>query len=126
MRDQEIEAGFVAPGEYAPAGEAQGRGATFAAQEIAAAFGVGVDRVHKAMAGEFALAPDARVDSRQAQHLAEAILSDLPQTEREAALMPLGAFTPRRDHDWGIGEAAPGEESDKVKESADSSEISLR
>jgi hypothetical protein len=125
MRDQEIEAGFVAPGEYAPAGEAQGRGATFAAQEIAAAFGVATDRIHKALAGEFALAPNARVSSRQAQHLAEAILSDLPQAEREAALMRLGAFTPRRDHGWGIGEAAPGEESDKVKESADSSEISL-
>ena len=125
MGHQEIDAGLVAPGEYAPAGEAQGRGETFAAQAIAAAFGVATDRIHKALAGEFALAPDALVDSRQAQHLAEAILSDQPQAEREAALMQLGAFTPRPDHDWGIGEAAPGEESDKVKESADSSEVSL-
>jgi hypothetical protein len=125
MDEQGIEAGLVAPGEYAPAGEAQGIGATFTAQEVASAFGVDTDRVHKAMAGEFALASNARVDSRQAQHLAEVILGDLPQAEQEAALMRLGAFTPRPDHDWGIGEAAPGEESDKVKKSADSSEISL-
>ena len=124
-REREIEAGLVGPGEYAPAGEAQGNDTSFAAGEVAAAFGVAIERVHNAMAGEFALAPDAAVDSRQAQHLAEVILTDLPQAEREAALMRLGAFTPRPDHDWGIGEAAPDEESDKVKESAYSSEISL-
>jgi hypothetical protein len=125
MGHQEIDAGLVAPGEYAPAGEAQGIWATFTAQEVASAFGVATDRVHEAMAGEFTLASNARVDSRQAQHLAEVILGELPQAEQEAALMRLGAFTPRPDHDWGIGEAAPGEESDKIKKSADSSEISL-
>lgn len=121
----DIAAGVVAPGEYAPAGEAQGVGATFAATEIASAFAVESERVHNALRGEFSLPADARVDSRQAQHLAEVILGDQPQAEREAALMRLGAFTPRADHNWGIGEAAPGEESDKVKASADSSEISL-
>ena len=84
-----------------------------------------VDRVQQAMAGEFALGPRDRVDSRQAQYLTEVILGDQPKAEREAALMRLGAFTPRPDHDWGIGEAAPGEESDKVKDSAYSAEISL-
>ena len=125
MGERRIDAGLVAPGEYAPAGEAQGVGRTFTAAEVAAAFGVALARVQQAMSGEYALAPDARVQSRQAQYLAEVILGDLPQAERDAALMRLGAFTPRRDHDWGIGEAAPGEESDKVKESADTSEISL-
>ena len=125
MGERRIDAGLVAPGEYAPAGEAQGVGRTFTAAEVAVAFGVAIARVHQAMSGEFALAPDARVQSRQAQYLAEVILGDLPHAERDAALMRLGAFTPRRDHDWGIGEAAPGEESDKVRESADSSEISL-
>ena len=125
MDEGKIDAGLVAPGEYAPAGEAQGEGRAFTAVEVAMAFDVAADRVHNAMAGEFSLGPGAHVDSRQAQHLAEVILGDLPQAEREAALMRLGAFTPRPDHDWGIGEAAPGEESDKVKESAYSSEISL-
>lgn len=125
MDERTIDAGLVAPGEYSPAGEAQGTNETFTADAVADAFGVAVERVHNALRGEFALGPEARVDSRQAQHLAEVILGDLPQAEREAALMRLGAFTPRPDHDWGIGEAAPGEESDKVKESAYSSEISL-
>lgn len=116
---------MVAPGEYAPAGEAQGIGETFGAGEVAEAFGVEIERVHNAMAGEFALGPEAKVDSRQAQHFAEVIVGDRPQAEQEAALMRLGAFTPRPDHDWGVGEAAPDEESDKVKESANSSEISL-
>lgn len=114
MREPESGAGIVGPGEYAPAGEAQGQAATFEAAAIAGAFGVNPDRVERALAGEFGLPPDGRVDSRQAQHLAEVILGDQPQAEREAALMQLGAFTPRPDHGWGIGEAAPGEESDRV------------
>jgi hypothetical protein len=125
MREREVEAGLGAPGEYAPAGEAQGTGARFSAEDIAAAFGVAIDRVNRALAGEYGLNPDDQIDSRQAQHLAEVILGDLPQAEREASLMRLGAFTPRPDHQWGIGEAAPGEESDKVKKSAGSSENSL-
>ena len=114
MDERRINAGFVAPGEYAPAGEAQGEAARFSAEQIAQGFGVEIDRVHRAMSGEFGLGEAGRVDSRQAQHLVEVILGDQPQAEREAALMRLGAFTPRPDHSWGIGEAAPGEESDKV------------
>ena len=114
MNDRQINAGLVAPGEYAPAGEAQGEGARFTAEQVARGFAVEIDRVHRAMAGEFSLGADGQIDSRQAQHLAEVMLGDQPQAEQEAALMQLGAFTPRPDHDWGIGEAAPGEESDKV------------
>jgi hypothetical protein len=110
-----VDAGIVAPGEYAPSGEAQGTAATFSAEEIAAAFAVERDRVVRAMAGEFGLGASDHVDSRQAHHLAEVILGDQPLAAREAALMRLGAFTPRPDHGWGIGEAAPGEESDKVR-----------
>ena len=114
MSESEIAAGFVAPGEYAPAGEAQGTAATFSAEQIVAAFAVTRDRVQRALSGEFGLGPDARVDSRQAQHLAEVILGDQPQAGQQAALMRLGAYTPRPDLDWGIGEAAPGEESYRV------------
>jgi hypothetical protein len=114
MREPEIAAGLVAPGEYAPAGEAQGAAATFRPDQVAQAFGVAIERVHRALAGEFGLGPQARVDSRQAQHLVQVLLGDLPQADQEAALMRLGAFTPRPDHEWGIGEAAPDEESDRV------------
>ena len=114
MNDRNIDAGLVAPGEYAPAGEAQGEDARFSAEQVARGFEVEIGRVHRAMAGDFGLTPDSRVDSRQAQHLVEVILGDQPQDKQVAALMRLGAFTPRPDHDWGIGEAAPGEESDKV------------
>ena len=55
------------------------------------------------LAGEFGLGADGRVDSRQAQHLAEVILGDQPLAEQEAALMRVGAFTPRPDHGWGSG-----------------------
>lgn len=113
MTIREPGAGVVGPGEYAPAGELQGIGSTFSAQQVAAAFGVSIDRVHNAMAGEFRLGADASVDSRQAQHIAEVMLTDQPLDVRQAALMSLGAFTPRPDQDWGIGETAPGEESDR-------------
>jgi hypothetical protein len=43
------------------------------------------------------------------------IIGDLPLAEQEAALMKLGAFTPRTDHDWGLGESPPEEESDKLR-----------
>jgi hypothetical protein len=114
MTSTSIPAGKVGPGEYAPAGEAQGSGQTFTARQVAAAFAVAIDRVHRALAGEFALAPNATIDSRQAQRLAEALLVDQPLAEREAALMELGAFTPRPDQAWGFGEKAPGEESDRL------------
>ena len=105
MRDGMVSAGFVAPGEYVPSGEAQGIVRTFGLDELAAA-----------MQGEFGLAVGARVTSAQAQELAEALLTDAPLDAREAALMSLGAFTPRPDHSWGVGEAAPSEESDKVED----------
>jgi hypothetical protein len=115
MNDRSIDAGLVAPGEYAPAGEAQGEDALFSAEQIARGFEVEIDRVHSAMAGEFGLGADGKVDSRQAQHLAEVILGDQPLAEQEAALMRVGAFTPRPDHDWGVGETPLGEESDKLQ-----------
>lgn len=119
MTEPRIKAGQIAPGEYVPAGEAQGLGMTFTADQVAVAFKVAVDRVQRAMAGEFNLQADGRVDSRQAQELAEVILGDEDLAEREAALMQLGAFTPRPDQDWGLGETAPGEESDRYAASAD-------
>ena len=122
MTDSRPAAGLTGPGEYAPAGEAQGLGATFSADQVAAAFDVAVDRVHRALAGEFNLGADARVDSRQAQHLAEVILGDQALDYREAALMQLGAFTPRPDQAWGMGETAPGEESDRFAAAADTLE----
>jgi hypothetical protein len=116
MSEPVINAGIAAPGEYVPSGEAQGRARTFSREEMAAAFGVAADRVAAAMQGEFGLAADAVVDSRQAQALAEALLVDEPLDIRQAALMTLGAFTPRADHDWGVGESAPEDESDKVED----------
>jgi hypothetical protein len=115
MNDRYINAEMVAPGEYAPAGEAQGEDARFSAEQIARGFEVEINRVLRAMSGEFGLGGHGRVDSWQAQRLAEVILADQPLAEREAALMRLGAFTPRPDHDWGIGESPPGEESDKLE-----------
>ena len=113
MDKPNVAAGMVGPGEYAPAGEDGGESATFGVAEVAQAFGVEADRVRRAFAGEFRLGDGARIDSRQAQHLAEVLLTESPLDEREAALMTLGAFTPRPDHDWGVGETAPGEESDR-------------
>lgn len=108
-----VAAGVIAPGEYAPAGEDGGERATFGVAEVAQAFGVEPDRVRRAFAGEFKIGDNARIDSRQAQYLAELLLTESPLDEREAALMTLGAFTPRPDHDWGVGETARGEESDR-------------
>ena len=65
------------------------------------------------MEGEFGLGPDDRVDSKMAQHLAEVILGDMPLDRREAALMQLGAFTPRSDAAYGPGSGPPAEESDR-------------
>ena len=101
------EAGMKRPGEYGPAGEMQGVDSTFTAEQIAAGFGVEIERVHNAFRGEFDLDADGAVDSRQAQALSEVILGDQPLDKREAALMQLGAFTPRVDHAWGAGEADP-------------------
>ena len=100
-------------GEYAPAGEESGEEATFGLEDVARAFGVEPGRVERAMTGEFGSA-DMRVDSKQAQHLAEVLLGDLPQDQQLAGLMKLGAYTPRPDHDTGLGEKDPAEESDKL------------
>ena len=59
---------------------------------------------------------NGRVNSQQAQQLAEVLLSEEPLDVREAALMKLGAFTPRPDHEWGAGEADPAEESDSQRD----------
>jgi hypothetical protein len=106
-------------GEYTPAGEDQGVNTTFTAEQVASAFEVEIQRVHNAFEGEYGLGSDGRVDSRQAQSLAEAILGDKPQDVQQAALMKLGAYTPRTDHDWGFGEKADDEESDRLKRTAD-------
>lgn len=119
MTTTRLPAGKDSTGAYVPAGEGQGQHATFGADQIAAAFGVAIDRVHRAFAGEYKLGPDGRVDSRRAQELSELIIGDEDQAAREAALMQLGAFTPRPDQTWGMGETAPGEESDRYAASAD-------
>lgn len=106
-------------GEYTPAGEDQGVNASFTADQVARAFEVDIQRVHNAFQGEYGLGPDGSVDSRQAQNLAEAILGDQPQDRQQAALMTLGAYTPRTDHDWGFGEKADDEEGDRLVRRAD-------
>ncbi|MDQ3541853.1 MAG: hypothetical protein M3440_14325 [Chloroflexota bacterium] len=111
-------------GEYTPAGEAQGQDAQFTADQVATAFEVDVDRVHNAFQGEFQLGADASVDSRQAQQLAEVIIGDEPQDRQQAALMKLGAFTPRTDEDYGRGQGDPDDESDKLEDQHAQSGIS--
>jgi hypothetical protein len=98
---------------YIEAGEERNGSARFSLDQIAAAFAVDLDRVRRAVEGEFSLGFDAQVDAKMAQHLAEVILGDLPLDRREAALMQLGAFTPRSDAAWGAGSGPPGEESDR-------------
>jgi len=105
-------------GEYAPAGEESGVGASFDLDQIASAFNVEPDRVHRAMTGEFG-SDEIRVDSKQAQHLAEVLLGDLPQDQQLAALITLGAYTPRPDHVEGLGEKDPADESDKLVDHID-------
>ena len=115
----------VRPDERVPAGETQGVTRRFFADQVAAAFDVSVDRVERAMAGEFEMDAGGTVDSKQAQHLAEVLLGDLPEGAMEAGLMRLGAFTPRTDDDWGLGDTAPGEESDRLAARADRPEDEL-
>lgn len=115
MSDQHPARGTI----EAPAGQDQGVGARFSIEAIAEAFDVERPRVERAIAGEFGDDGDATVDSQQAQHLAEVLLGDQPQDQRQAALMALGAFTPRSDADWGLGDALPGEESDLQSARAD-------
>ena len=101
---------------FVPAGEETASTARFDANQIADAFGVDVTRIHRALDGEFGLAPGDVVDSRQAQHLAEVVLGDQPLEQREAALMRLGAYTPRADEvEASVREEVPGEESDRLR-----------
>lgn len=97
-----------------PTGEDRGIDARFTVAQVAAAFEVDEARVVRAVAGEFGLTDGATIDSRQAQDLAEVLLGDEPLDRREAALMRLGAFTPRPDADWGVGDARHDEESDRL------------
>ena len=103
-----------ADGVYIEAGEA-GAPPSFAADDLAAAFGVEPARVHRALAGEFGLGANDRVDSKMAQRLCEALLGDLPLDRQQAALMRLGAFTPRSDASDGVGAGPPSEESDRQR-----------
>jgi hypothetical protein len=101
-------------GEPMPPGEVNSTTSVFTARQVADAFEVELDRIERAMRGELGLEPNATVTSQQAQGLAEVVLAELPLAEREAALMRLGAFTPRSDVEWGIGDTLPGEESDRL------------
>lgn len=97
----------------------------FPAEKIADAFGVEIDRVHNALAGEFALGPDGTVDSRQAQALAEVLIGDRPQAGQQEALMKLGAFTPQSDADEAsVFERPAGELSDRLRPSEQQPNVS--
>ena len=98
---------------YVQAGEAVSRRNRFSAEEIAAAFEVERGRVERALMGEFSLGPSDRVNSTMAQRLAEELLADFPLDRQQAALMKLGAFTPRHDAVEGVGDGPPREESDR-------------
>lgn len=109
-------------GERTPAGEGVASDARFSADQVAGAFGVEIDRVHRALAGEFQLGAGDTVTSIQARGLADVLLGDLPIDRQQAALMTLGAFTARSDDAWGMGDTAPGEESDRLSSDADKPE----
>jgi hypothetical protein len=98
---------------YIQAGETANSRTHFSADRIAAAFEIEHERVIRALIGEFGLGPDGMVGAVMAQHLAEVLLGDLPQDQRQAALMRLGGFTPRHDATEGIGDGPPTEESDR-------------
>ncbi len=118
MNDRErLAHGMEATEQGRPAaGETQGIGETFDAPSVARAFDVAEERVHNALRGEFQLGPDGRVDSKQAQQLAEVLLGDQPMDQQMAALMRLGSFTPRPDDAWGFGDKAPGEQSERLSD----------
>ena len=97
---------------YIEAGEDADESATFTIERIASAFEVAPGRIQRAVEGEFA--PGMDIDARMAWHLTEVVLGDLPQDRRVAALMRLGAFTPRSDASEGIGHGPPDEESDRL------------
>jgi hypothetical protein len=105
-------------------GNNQGVSTVFSANDIAHAFGVDIQRVFNAFAGEFDLDESGQVDSRQAQHLSEMILGDKPMAEQEAALMQLGAYTPRRDTiEASVAEKPEGEQSDRLRPTEEAPEF---
>jgi hypothetical protein len=110
------DAGSSRASEYDRGSGKQGVAPSFTAEAVAEAFGVEVARVHRAMQGEFQLSADAPVDTHQAQELVEVLLSDKPLDKRQAALMELGAYTPRFDEIEGtVSEKPPGEQSDRIR-----------
>jgi hypothetical protein len=54
----------------------------FTTVDVATAFEVDIDRIERAIRGEFALEPDASISSYQAQLLAEVVLAERPIAER--------------------------------------------
>jgi len=108
-----------------PHGEGNNPATEFNVEEVATAFEVDLDRIERAMRGEFGLEPNASINSYQAQQLAEVVLAERPIADRQAALMRLGAFTPRSDVEWGIGDTHRGEESDRLAGSANKPEDEL-
>jgi hypothetical protein len=97
-----------------PKGEENSPVAQFSAAEVAKAFEVELDRIERAMYGEFGLDAGDTISSHKAQQLAEIVLAERPLGDREAALMRLGAYTPRSDVEWGLGDTYEGEESDRL------------
>jgi hypothetical protein len=102
-----------------PRGEASDPSLRFTARQVADAFDVEPVRIERAMRGEFGLEANGAISSHQAQQLAEIVLAERPLGEREAALMRLGAYTPRSDVEWGLGDTYKGEESDRLASRAD-------
>jgi hypothetical protein len=102
-----------------PEGETNSPAISFNAAQVAEAFDVEQARIERAMLGEFGLNPDETITSHQAQQLAEFVLAEQPLGHREAALMRLGAYTPRSDIEWGLGDTYKGEESDRLAARAD-------
>jgi hypothetical protein len=104
--------------EYIPAGERADARASFAVNELAEA--VGVDRTSvEREAAAAGLAVAGGVDNRAAQVLVERLMRDRPLPDRQAALMRLGAFTPRSDTVEGVGDVPSPEESDRQAARAD-------
>ncbi|MFL5758458.1 MAG: hypothetical protein ACJ789_01895 [Thermomicrobiales bacterium] len=108
-----------------PHGEENDPAGGFSAADVAEAFEVDLDRIERAIRGEFGYEPNAIISSHQTQALAEVVLAERPIAEREAALMRLGAFTPRSDVEWGLGDTHSGEESDRLAGSATKPEDEL-
>jgi hypothetical protein len=102
-----------------PTGATPAPGNVFTAGQIAEAFSLSQERVERAIREAFGPRAVGGVNDKQAQDLAEELLADRPLDQREAALLTLGAFTPRADDAWGLGDKAPGEESDRLQHEHD-------